>query len=937
MLNLKIRKMKRLCKFFVFVMMLLNVVNVSATDVWDGTSTVWTKGDGSESNPYQLETTSQLAYLATKVNSGTSYEGIYFKQMQDFDMGGKKWTAIGKSTSYIFKGNYDGGSFKIYNIVVSSSPYALFGNVKDATIKGVNLENLALTTNTTGTVKIENCIVHGIVKSNAGGYVGANSGVLSLENCSVNDSIFATTSMTGGFVGNNSGTITFLECIGNAAVISSFSYSSGATNESNPSVSQYCYAGGFVGYSTGKTTFKRCIMSGNVTLSGSASYTNWYYPIYEAYRHAPSVSIYSYAGGFIGKAADFVLDECYSNTNISVKSYASSNYTDGYCSDCGYTYSYAGGICGNSASSKSSITNSYSSGNLSYVGKKYTTSGFVATGSATIKNCYYNGTNALYGAQSTGTTTNVFSLEGSSTNTGGTKTKTKAQMESSTFVDTLNADSIVFLYDSAPQVNNGFPIIKGLPIIKTLEASKVKSKKATINGVCKEATNVKNVGFEYAHTDSTTTSEKVLSLSESFSVSLDNLKEGNTYKYRAFYEKSGGIKVYGNWVTFTTSTGCEETVVDTSATICQGEEYVFGNKILTESGVFQDTLLSSEECDSIINLSLTVLPTTELSIYKKIREDSIYIFYGDSIATAGTYTKLVPSDTGCVNVTLTLTTLPVVKINILSNDTTMGTVEGGGVYIQDSSLTISATPAEGYYFMRWSDDNTDNPRTIVALKETSLTAIFAAPVNLEISTIDACGGNVYGGGSFKAGETTKIAATAKDGYEFVKWSDGVTDKVRTINVTQDTALTAVFELKTYSVTVNSDDDEMGLALGSGTYKHGETVKITAVPFDDYTFTNWSDNDTTLERSIIVISDVELTANFKAESTTNVTLCNNDNVKVYTESLTIVVDGITTENVSVYNTLSQLIYTGNEERISVPTTGIYLVKIDDEVVKVIVSK
>ncbi len=933
MLNLKIRKMKMLCKFFVFVMMLLSVVNVSATDVWDGTSTAWTKGDGTESNPYQLETASQLAYLATKVNAGTSYEGTYFKQMQDFDMGKKTWTAIGKSTSYTFKGNYDGGSFSVN---ANNSYATIFGSVKSAKFINVNAIGIALISSSSDSVKIQNSNVSGNVKSN-GGFISTNSGILSFENCSINDSVTATTTMTGGFVGNNSGTITFLKCHANVSVVPSYSYSSGCTNELHPSVTQYCYAGGFVGYSTGKITFRQCIMSGNVTLKGSATYTNWYYPIYEAYRHAPSVSIYSYAGGFIGKAADFALDECYSNANVSTKSYASSNYTDGYCSDCVYTYSYAGGFCGNSSSSKNSITNSYSSGNLSCVGKISTTSGFIASGSAIIKNCYYNGAKASYGALVSGTTSNVFSLNGSASNLGGTRSKTTEEMKLAAFVDTLNTDSTVFVFDSTPQVNNGFPILKGMNIVKTLEANNIRSKRATINGVCKEATNVNNVGFEYAHTDSSTTSEKVLSLSESFSVSLNNLKEGSTYKYRAFYEKSEGGKVYGDWVTFTTSTGCEETTVDTSATICQGEEYVFGNKILTESGVYQDTLLSSEECDSIINLSLTVLPTTELSIEEKIREDSVYIFYGDSIATAGTYTKLVPSDTGCVNVTLTLTTLPVIKINVLSNDTTMGTVEGSTTYIQDSSLTISATPAEGYYFMRWSDDNTDNPRTIVALKNMSLTAIFAAPVNLEVSTVDACGGNVYGGGAFKPGDSTKIAATAKDGYEFVKWSDGVTDKVRTINVTQDTALTAVFELKTYSVTVNSNNDEMGLALGSGTYKYGETVKITAVPFDYYTFTNWSDNDSTPERSIIVISDVELTANFKAESTTNITLCNNDNVKVYTESLTIVVNGITTEEVSVFNTLSQLIYTGNDERISVPTTGVYLVKIEDEVVKVIVAK
>ena len=53
-----------------------------------------------------------------------------------------------------------------------------------------------------------------------------------------------------------------------------------------------------------------------------------------------------------------------------------------------------------------------------------------------------------------------------------------------------------------------------------------------------------------------------------------------------------------------------------------------------------------------------------------------------------------------------------------------GTVSGGGTYNYGESVTITATPNDGYTFSQWSDGNTDNPRTLTVTEDIELTAEF---------------------------------------------------------------------------------------------------------------------------------------------------------------------------------------------------------------------
>lgn len=56
-------------------------------------------------------------------------------------------------------------------------------------------------------------------------------------------------------------------------------------------------------------------------------------------------------------------------------------------------------------------------------------------------------------------------------------------------------------------------------------------------------------------------------------------------------------------------------------------------------------------------------------------------------------------------------------------------------------------------------------------------------------------GQVMGSGTFDENSQTTLVAMPKDGYEFVKWSDGDTNYGRTINVKEDLSITAIFRKK----------------------------------------------------------------------------------------------------------------------------------------------
>ncbi|MBR4301180.1 MAG: T9SS type A sorting domain-containing protein [Bacteroidales bacterium] len=72
-----------------------------------------------------------------------------------------------------------------------------------------------------------------------------------------------------------------------------------------------------------------------------------------------------------------------------------------------------------------------------------------------------------------------------------------------------------------------------------------------------------------------------------------------------------------------------------------------------------------------------------------------------------------------------------ITITVSSANENMGTVSGGGEYEFGAQVTITATPNQGYRFVRWTDGNTNNPRTITATANATYIATFEEGVGIE--------------------------------------------------------------------------------------------------------------------------------------------------------------------------------------------------------------
>ena len=118
---------------------------------WDGSvadSFSW--GSGTEEEPYLIADGVDLAYLGQQVRNGNTYEGQYFQIANDIDLGGREWTPIGTSQNP-FRGILEGAGHTIANatVTVSSLPnqtyesYGIFASIGGGSSRTI-IRNLEL-------------------------------------------------------------------------------------------------------------------------------------------------------------------------------------------------------------------------------------------------------------------------------------------------------------------------------------------------------------------------------------------------------------------------------------------------------------------------------------------------------------------------------------------------------------------------------------------------------------------------------------------------------------------------------------------------------------------------------------------------------------------------------------------------------------------------
>ena len=192
-----------------------------------------------------------------------------------------------------------------------------------------------------------------------------------------------------------------------------------------------------------------------------------------------------------------------------------------------------------------------------------------------------------------------------------------------------------------------------------------------------------------------------------------------------------------------------------------------------------------------------------------------------------------------------------------------GYVLGNDIVDFLDTVVLTAVANHGYMFDHWSDGAYENPHSVVASGNRTITAYFVpAQFTLSVISSDLNMGTVSGGGNYDYQSNRIIRAIANTGYHFTHWNDGDANNNRTITLTQDTTFTAYFAPNQYTLTLQSADESLGIVTGGGEYVYHDTVTISATAIaPHYHFDRWSDNNTENPRQYVITGNTTLTAYF----------------------------------------------------------------------------
>lgn len=205
-----------------------------------------------------------------------------------------------------------------------------------------------------------------------------------------------------------------------------------------------------------------------------------------------------------------------------------------------------------------------------------------------------------------------------------------------------------------------------------------------------------------------------------------------------------------------------------------------------------------------------------------------------------------------------------------------GTVTGNGTYEYGDDVTLTATPASGYNFAAWlENDEVVSTNATYTIEDIAADHELVAKFAIDQFTVMASanpndGGTVSGGGTYDSGDSCTVTATAAEGHTFNNWTENnvevSTSASYTFTVSGNRTLVANFSLNQYNVELDVAPSGSGTVTGNGTYNYGSNVNLTATPATGYQFVNWTSGGTVVSTNANytiggIREDIRYTANF----------------------------------------------------------------------------
>lgn len=197
------------CMYLLLILSFLTLYFITYSEyvtstIWDGTvAESFTRGTGTEDDPYAIMSGSELAYFFTIINGEDSaqYYNKYYSLKTNINLNNIDFSFA--RDGKFFSGTFDGNGYTISNLNISSgyndelnstTNYALFDNLVGATIKNLNINDSSILSN------VESSVQMSVLASEAS---GSNIKGLSINNATLNAS--SSTSVSSALINTDNG------------------------------------------------------------------------------------------------------------------------------------------------------------------------------------------------------------------------------------------------------------------------------------------------------------------------------------------------------------------------------------------------------------------------------------------------------------------------------------------------------------------------------------------------------------------------------------------------------------------------------------------------------------------------------------------------------------------------------------------------------------
>lgn len=159
-------------------------------------------------------------------------------------------------------------------------------------------------------------------------------------------------------------------------------------------------------------------------------------------------------------------------------------------------------------------------------------------------------------------------------------------------------------------------------------------------------------------------------------------------------------------------------------------------------------------------------------VYYQSGSTKYYLNYSNgsfTTSTSNSNTIVFYRERNCLPMEFTVTTMAYPEDG--------GTVEGGGTYLEGETCTVTATTADDYQFIKWTENgatvSTDSIFSFTVTSDRALVAVFGStiPMSITVSASPNSGGTVSGGGEYLFGQTCTVTATPNSGWAFANWTE----------------------------------------------------------------------------------------------------------------------------------------------------------------------